>query len=250
MCWSRAGEPCPMCITVSRVKKQKKKEVTTHRHCQLINFHHHAKKQSIFTQTSKHFNKKSRFGKYSWTKYSWNLVFLKLDIISMTRFDRITRGLRYAVRVRDLLLLVSLSLLFVTFVLACPMWLSGVVASSAVTGGAGSLQGWFQSLLLYNIFPAQPSTSPSLRFPLFSSYPLYFVVPYIFYSWHVSFYHILSQVWFCLSPPFSNFTVGLLLLFITSPEHPAHCPSLLYFSQWKRGMKREHPALFSSFYTP
>lgn len=184
----------------------------------------------------------SSLKKYSWTKYSSDVGFLKLDVkqhllllVSVTNIYSFT---------------LSTILPFITFILACPLWLSGVVASSVASGGAGTLQGWFHSLLLYNIFPAQLSTSPSLSFPLFSSCPLYFVFPHIFYPWHVSFYHILSQVWFCLSPPFSKFTAGLLQLFITSPEHPAHCPSLLYFSQWKRGMKREHPALFSSFYTP
>lgn len=36
------------------------------------------------------------------------------------------------------------------------MRLSGVVASSAATGGAGSLQGWFHSLLLYKSFLLSP----------------------------------------------------------------------------------------------
>lgn len=62
---------------------------------------------------------------------------------------------------------------------------------------------------------------------------------------------VLSHVRFCLSLRCSPFTVGLLLPFISCLQRRAHrCPSPRYFSQWKMGMKREHPALFSSFFPP
>lgn len=71
------------------------------------------------------------------------------------------------------------------------------------------------------------------------------------YIGHVSFSQSLSHVRFFLSLRYSPFTAGLLLPFISFLQHRAHrCPSPRYFSQWKRRMKREHPALFSSFFPP
>lgn len=56
-------------------------------------------------------------------------------------------------------------------------------------------------------------------------------------------------MWFRLFPPFSYFTAGPLLLIITSASIPPTAHHFFTFPL-EQGMKRELPALFSSFTTP
>lgn len=71
------------------------------------------------------------------------------------------------------------------------------------------------------------------------------------YIGHFPFSQSLSRVRFCLSLHCSTFTAGLLLPFVSSLQHRAHCcPSLRYFSRWKGGWNESILPSFHHFTLP
>ncbi len=99
-------------------------------------------------------------------------------------------------------------------------------------------------------FPFTPPTFPSLVFLSFSTFPfsmLYFVSPRPFHFWHLFFSHVPDVIL-----PFPSFYLlhrrASTAHHYLSTSHPL--PHLFFTFPPEQGMKRELPALFSSFFTP